>query len=269
MTPEDQAKILFTVESTAPFIDHPHNARFRVHEELHFFRDENPSRSITPAEERYSSTPVPELQSKTYLCFNVDNIGDQSRFVFGNKREDCDVYITAVSKISKTLFSLDLENNGSTVMLSNLANRGLHIESPSYGRTRFKTRRVLVPGEKVTINTADFTIDIQHIKHEHDAAVLHRLYLQQLAPRLAQAPPVLNTLTLEPKKESSTQSKANRPYHLISKIGSGGFGTVWRAVEARTGKLVAIKVFHGSKSSSISTPLNEAAILERLDHVCV
>lgn len=106
MSLEEQAKTLFTVSSTAPFIHDFHNARFRVREEVHFLKDEYASRSSTPSDGE-ESTPAPEVTVKTYLRFTVDNVGDQTRFVFGSKRESCDVYVYAVghsvtAQISKT-----------------------------------------------------------------------------------------------------------------------------------------------------------------------
>lgn len=152
-TPEEQAKTLFTVESTAPFIHSLHNTRFRVSEALHFPTDDFASRSATPSEGE-GSTPAPEVQIKTYLRFTVDNIGNQTSFVFGSERESCDIYVYAATKISRQLFAVELENNGRSAMLKNLSRYGTDIESPIYDRQRFRQKRALHPGDQVAITTA-------------------------------------------------------------------------------------------------------------------
>lgn len=138
-TPEEQAKTLFTVQSTAPFIHSHHNTRFRVSEALHFRTDDFAGRSATPSEGE-GSTPAPEVQIKTYLRFTVDNIGNQPSFVFGSERESCDiyVYVYAATKISRQLFAEELENNGRSAMLKNLSRYGTDIESPIYDRQKFR-----------------------------------------------------------------------------------------------------------------------------------
>lgn len=42
----------------------------------------------------------------------------------------------------------------------------------------------------------------------------------------------------------------NGRYHLIERIGQGGFATVWRALDRRTDDMVAVKVLHGQFSTS-------------------
>lgn len=90
MTPEDEAKTLFTVESAAPFIYSHHHQRFRVNKALSFHTNNVDSRLSTPAEDEVL-TPAPEVQIKTYLRFTVDNVSDQTSFVFGSERKSCDV----------------------------------------------------------------------------------------------------------------------------------------------------------------------------------
>lgn len=264
MTPEEQAKTLFTVESTAPFIFHPRNERFRFREEVYFQADEFGSRATTPGREL--STPAPLI--KTYLRFTTDNIGQQFTFEFGNER-DCDIYLfdPGETQTSRNIFAVELQNGGRCAMLKNLqAPEKLSIESPYYEKLRFRTERVLHPKDKVIIPIEDFTVELLFLHHAGHAA-LHEAFLRRLAPQFAQAVPGLNQLNLNSIPESSAQGQSQwaHPYCFYEELGSGAFGTVYRAAHSRTGELVAIKKFR--RPESRPTALKEAAILQSLDHV--
>lgn len=260
MTPEEQAKTLFTVESTAPFIYHPRNERFRFREEVHFQADEYGSRATTPGRE--PSAPAPLI--KTYLRFTVDNIGQQVTFEFGSEK-DCDVSIFEPGQTSRKMFAVELQSGGRCAMLKNLQAPGkLSIESPYYEKLRFRTARALHPKDKVTIHVDGFTIELLFLHHAgHEA--LHEAFLRRLAPQLAQAVPGLNQLVLDSMPESSAQPQRAHPYCFHEEVGSGAFGTVYKAVHSRTGEFVAVKRFR--KHESRPAALKEAAILQGLNHV--
>ncbi|ORX47482.1 kinase-like protein, partial [Hesseltinella vesiculosa] len=58
-------------------------------------------------------------------------------------------------------------------------------------------------------------------------------------------------------------------YKLGNVIGKGQFGVVYRALELRTGKMVAVKRIkvHSSKKRDIANIMQEARLLQSLDHV--
>lgn len=255
----DRAKTLFTVESTGPFIYHPHHARFRVTKQLQFRTDNFASRS-TPSEGE-ASTPAPEAQTRTYLHFTVDNVGDQSRFIFGGHRDSCDVYVQAAKPISNRLFAVELENNGRIALLKNLSSRGIEIRSPAYGRQKIRSQRALVPGDEVKIHVSGFNILVHFFNHE-DQHDLHKLYLQQLGRRFTGAVPGMNQLDLK-SKQSSSRAPGDAPYSMLAEIGRGAYGTVYRAMHSYSGALVAIKVF---RKPGLGT-LKEAAILQGVSHM--
>lgn len=258
MLPVERAKILFTVESTGSFITHPHNARYRVTEQPQFCTDGFAS-DIIPAEGE-SSTPAPDIQLKTYLCFSVDNVGDQTSFVFGGDG-NCDILIHTPNPISNRLFALELEHDGRIALLKNLSSRGININSPVYKHQRVRSQRALVPGDDLKIVLSGFDISIQFLDHEDEAGV-HNFYLEQLARRTAGAVPSITQLNIE-TKQSSTRTRGNHPYNLHTEIGSGAYGTVFRAIHSYTGARVAIKVFRKPESKL----LGEATILQSLSHV--
>lgn len=64
-------------------------------------------------------------------------------------------------------------------------------------------------------------------------AMLHEALPQQLTPQVAEAVPQ-NQLNLHSLPQSSAQSRSH-PYHLYEEIGSGVFGTVYKAMHSRKG----------------------------------
>lgn len=126
-----------------------------------------------------------------------------------------------------------------------------------------RSQRALVPGDEVKICLNEFGISILFIDHK-DHSELHKFYLQQLGQRLSKAVPGINQLNFKSKDGTLTQRDTS--YHLLTVIGSGVFGTVYRAIHPSNGdrELVAVKVFRKNGWKT----LKEAAILQSLSHVC-
>ncbi len=58
-------------------------------------------------------------------------------------------------------------------------------------------------------------------------------------------------------------------YRLVAEIGRGGQGSVWRALDARTGRTVALKILHGEHAwteAALARFRREVAIACKLDH---
>lgn len=69
---------------------------------------------------------------------------------------------------------------------------------------------------------------------------------------------------MTPKQNFSISSIGE--YQLLDFLGAGGMGEVWRAVHARVGHVVAIKLFAGHDPAFAERLLNEARILASLHH---
>lgn len=151
------------------------------------------------------STPAPEVQNTTYLHFTVDNIGDQSTFVFGGDPTSCDVYIVTEKPISSRLFVVELHSNGRIAILKNLSSRGITISSGIYRRKKVRSQRALVPADEVKICLNEFDISILFIDHA-DHSGLDEFYLRQLGQRFSEAVPGINQLDLESRDSTLTRS---------------------------------------------------------------
>lgn len=259
MTPEEQAKTFFTVESADAFIHSDHNARFRVSEALCFLTDDSASRTSQSSEGRESSIPAPEVRIRTSLRFTVDNVGDQASVVFGSDRATCDVYVDAGSKSDTRLFAVELPSDGRAAVLKNLATDGTCIKTAFYDLITIHRQRAIFPGDDVVIMLAEFDI---YVRVCDDSSALHQFYVQQRAP----AVPAINQLNLKSLPKSSARPKGHNRYFLYDPpIGTGAHGSVHRATNCHDGTAVAVKKFRQNKSM----PLKEAAILQGLSHVCM
>lgn len=266
-----EAKIIFTVESDAPFIYHPHNSPNLVREVQSFTADSYADAASEHGESE-PATPLPPTDGivgmwATFLQFRCDSPmkNEAAGFVFGNDATSCDIFLQGVSQLSKQLFTITINPDSGALMLQILCpdkkKNGIHLESDSLGRKLLTSQRALVP-ERIHVKLPDFDMYIKIVDHG-DRAALHKLYWTQFCMRYAQSVPLPSLSALNLYTRPSSTKRRRGPYLLAQRLGRGGFGTVYRVIHQQTGNSFAAKRFHDHRCQ----PLNEATILQGLSHV--
>src|ERR1039457_5871664 len=92
--------------------------------------------------------------------------------------------------------------------------------------------------------------------------------MDQKRSREVEDSPPPDTATMEISADSGELSPGRRlgPYEIVAKIGQGGMGVVYRAIDRRLGRAVAIKVIAGERDGGRKRFFQEAKAASSLNH---
>ncbi|MCG6892567.1 MAG: serine/threonine-protein kinase [Desulfobacteraceae bacterium] len=124
---------------------------------------------------------------------------------------------------------------------------------------------VLTPGEPVRLNDGD---EVLFDVYKFIFIVEKKVSLPEVGPENEEEPAHHDSVRPSAPKSSDAKSKKVGSYAIVELIGRGGFGSVWKATDAR-GRDVAVKFLNPDfldNERAVRKFFHEAIILSRLTH---
>lgn len=262
----DDSQTIFTVDSANDFIFAPFNGQFFVEELVEFQRDEMASESTYSTESGNAHLKPNPIVERRYLKFTRQNVGDRHQIIFGTDLLCCDVLIPSLvpRPVGERLFAVEFPQGPTrAAVLWNLSNNGTCVSWHGKRSFQFKTSRSLPDSINVYVNIPSLVVALTLFIHPFPAP---QLFQSPAQSQLHITLPVAR-LQMENMPMSSQPLSTTNPWIKVCRLGSGGFGEVWRALHATDGRVVAIKVLDKSKQKEPHALLKEAAVLRPLNHV--
>lgn len=188
-------------------------------------------------------------------------------YVFGSDKGTCDVLLDSNNRrgVSGRHFRIDHRWDTRTLMLHNISQHGTTMELDTASKTTKRVQLSHMIHGSVTVVAGEVTLLVTvpqrcEYQHAYDAN-LNRYYEQ-----VKSAIPRVQQLGIQSSlMETPGTVRGQIHYVLTDEIGRGGFGMVFRAVDASSGTLYAAKQF--SKKCDAKAVANEIQVLRDISHV--
>jgi len=204
--------------------------------------DDTSSRECTP----YVSRPP---ETELHLNFDPKPKDATQGFIFGRDHIKCDIQLLAERGISIQHFRVDFNWNSGFLRLNNMSRYGTEMKAPSvkngYQLLKNDDMHMLHPAEqtRVRVGTLEFELSFPaRGKHQDEYEKnweCFRRTCKTEVPAIGQ----LDIRSTEITRFLVRREGRQNTYFLHDEIGRGGFGTVRKATDHRTGKLFAAKQF--------------------------
>ncbi|CAJ2508657.1 Uu.00g136830.m01.CDS01 [Anthostomella pinea] len=244
---ETDAKTIFSIHSSHPFMKHAHHAHLLAYDEQHSYPRDCWAHEFVPAseDETEEGTPAPQLTS-SFLRITTDHEPRNALlgFVFGSKADVCDVLLDTHtnSGVSKKQCAVQINRHGGTLLLQNYSKNGTLITSHSLEKIMVKSQRAVPPTDReVTVILGDHTFRLQFPDHSGHM----RAWMQHCSG------------------PATSQGAGGDVYHLEYTLGSGATGVVYRGVHYVTGNVYAVKEYAKPKYDE---RVREASLLQGISH---
>lgn len=217
-----------------------------------------PSREPTPA--RSTSASLSQLQ----FTFDKRPKDPAKGFVFGSDPKICDVKIgMKKNSVSGQHFRITFNAKGDLVLIDT-SSSGTMVSYAGQGHFPRRNFMWIIFGDRrdITIEVIDLNIQIQRSTHHEFAAQLQS-YLTEVHISLSLDLPAIQSGETT-ARQSMVHTPTQRPIYLLDeRIGKGGFGEVYKAIDVSTGRLYAGKQL----LKVLKEWEREVQIMRRLSHV--
>ncbi|KAL9124034.1 MAG: hypothetical protein Q9217_006594 [Psora testacea] len=209
------------------------------------------------------TTPAPVQRGSLQLTFDKQPKNIEKGFVFGSDPRTCDVLLGAwASGFTRQHFQITFNARGEVILVdtSRLETWISYDGEEPQGRNHF-TWILFHRYEniKVTLNkdkNIELVFEVEWPKNCESCPAQYEAYRDAYLEVRRKATPSLSRLGIE-----SQQSEYSPIYLPEEELGSGSFGTVYKAVNVSTGDEYAAKKFHGGNWKQ------EVEILRKISHV--
>ncbi|KAK0101752.1 hypothetical protein ONS95_006904 [Cadophora gregata] len=254
--------LIITVSEVHPAATLSHNASFRIgNNEISDEEGSTHGREGTPF------TRVP----RTWLVLTLSRkpFDPLLGWVFGSDKKSCDILLDTSSRngVSRRHFSINHDRDSRSVILTNISQHGTRLTSESIG---FEGMRItgneswrIRPDERTTVDTGKTYVSIEvprdavrgKWRSEYEAN------LEACYREAQEAVPRIDKLKFHggPIEDTPAEAYASR-YVLQEKLGSGTFGTVYKAFDRYSKQVYAAKTVSSSYSPQ------EVEILQKTSH---
>lgn len=184
-------------------------------------------------------------------------------YLFGRDSEICDIFLgrSEVKSVGRRHFAIQvvMHHGEPSLLFRSFASYGTTVRSHTLGNQRIETQRSIPTGEReYVINIGPLQLRLEFPDHSRHSELWRDHLACHYGGHVFQTPRVAHV------KARANDNVWTKHYHDISWIGSGGYGTVYRAQHNFSGAIHAVKELKVNRCRRSEIKLRDLLLLKNV-----